>query len=181
MPLNKLLIIVMIMLFSLLSACGFQLRGYSEHDAPKGFSSIKLDCPTTHAWQLCQTLRQKLMLNNISFDDNAKYRLAISPIEQESRTLSLQSNASTAEYGLSSKVSYQLVLQESEEVLVEQEIVVRNSYRHQSSALLSKERERSELQSELSQRIASEIFRQIDVVNKQTLTTSDSGSNEGSE
>ena len=171
MPTHKLLIALLVCSISLLSACGFQLRGYADQDIPPAFSELTLDCPSTQAWQLCQTLRQQLMLNDISFSDTAIYRLIVSPIEQESRTLSLQKNAAAAEYGLSSKVSYQLINQETDELIADQDIVVRNSYRHQSSALLAKERERDELQTELSEQIAKEVFRQIDVLNKQSIKT----------
>ena len=166
---NKLMIALMVITISLLSACGFQLRGYASADAPPAFSSLKLDCPSTQAWQLCQTLRQQFALNGINIDDDAKYLLSVSPIKQESRTLSLQKNAAASEYGLSSTVNYQLMDQESESIVSNNDIVVRNSYRHQSSALLAKERERRELQTELSQQIAMEVFRQIDVLNQQIL------------
>lgn len=171
MPTNKLLALLLTIAISLLSACGFKLRGYANQDSPPAFSSLKLDCPSTQAWQLCQTLRQQLTLNNVSLDNDAKYHLIVSPILQDYRTLSIQKNAAAAEFGLSSKVTYQLVNLETDEVISRQEIVIRNSYRHQSSALLAKERERSELQGELSQQIAMEVFRQIDVLNKQILST----------
>lgn len=171
MPSNKRLISMLVILSSLLSACGFHLRGYSEHNTPAAFSTLKLECANTRAWQLCQSLRQQLLLNNILLSDEAQYRLVISPIAQDSRTLSLQSNASAAEYGLSSKVDFQLIDRKTDEVIADQEVVVRNSYRHQSSALLAKERERDELQTELSQQIALEIFRQIDVLNKQVINS----------
>lgn len=168
MSLNKHLICLTVILSSLLSGCGFHLRGYSDNALPPSFSTLNLQCANTQAWQLCQTLRQQLMLNGISFDNKAEYRLSVSPIEQETRVLSLQDNAAAAEYGLASSVSYQLTKQSTEELVAQQKIVVRNSYRHESSALLAKERERDELQTELSQQIASEIFRQIDVINKQS-------------
>lgn len=167
MSFNIRLIFPMVILTSLLSACGFQLRGYSSNALPPSFSTLNFQCANTQAWQLCQTLRQQLRLNGISFDSKAMYRLSISPIAQQSRVLSLQDNAAAAEYGLSSSVSYQLTNQTTEAVVTQQTIVLRNSYRHESSALLAKERERDELQAELSQQIASEIFRQIDVINKQ--------------
>ncbi len=171
MPSNKRLISILIIISSLLSACGFHLRGYSDHKTPAAFSRLKLECGNTRAWQLCQSLRQQLLLNNIQLADEAAYRLVISSIAQDSRTLSLQSNASAAEYGLSSKVDFQLIHRETDEVIADQEVLVRNSYRHQSSALLAKERERDELQTELSQQIALEIFRQIDVLNKQIINS----------
>jgi outer membrane lipopolysaccharide assembly protein LptE/RlpB len=171
MPTNKLLALLLTIAISLLSACGFKLRGYANQYSPPAFSNLKLDCPSTQAWQLCQTLRQQLTLNNVSLDNDAQYHLIVSPILQDYRTLSIQKNAAAAEFGLSSKVTYQLVNLETDEVISRQEIVIRNSYRHQSSALLAKERERSELQGELSQQIAMEVFRQIDVLNKQILST----------
>lgn len=166
---TSLKISIVFLSLSLLSACGFQLRGYSSSDAPPAFSSLKLDCPSTQAWQLCQTLRQQFALSAITIDEDARYLLTVSPIQQETRTLSLQKNATASEYGLSSTVNYQLIDQQSDSIVSDHDIVVRNSYRHQSSALLAKERERNELQTELSQQIAMEVFRQIDVLNKQIL------------
>jgi outer membrane lipopolysaccharide assembly protein LptE/RlpB len=158
---------VVILVSALISSCGFQLRGISQNPSDLAFSELKLECPSTQSWQLCQSLRQHFKLNHIELNDAADYVLLVSPITQNSRVLSLQDNAAAAEYGLSSKLNYQLFRANEPEAISEQNIELTNSYRHESAALLSKERERSELQTELSQQLASEIFRQVTILNQQ--------------
>lgn len=84
---------------------------------------------------------------------------------QRSRVLSLQANASAAELGLSSEVTYSLVTSREDKINHKHTIHINNSYRHESSALLAKDRERDELQTQLSQQLAEEIVRQITVLN----------------
>ena len=84
---------------------------------------------------------------------------------QTSRVLSLQANASAAELGLSSEVTYSLISALEDEIKHRQSVNVNNSYRHESTALLAKDRERDELQMQLSQQLAEEIVRQITVLN----------------
>jgi len=84
---------------------------------------------------------------------------------QQSRALSLQANASAAELGLSSEVTYTIVSAQEDEIKHKQSVHINNSYRHESSALLAKDRERDELQMQLSEQLAEEIVRQITVLN----------------
>ena len=84
---------------------------------------------------------------------------------QKTRTLSLQANASAAEQGLSSEVTYSLISSNEDKINHEHTVHINNSYRHESSALLAKDRERDELQTQLSQQLAEEIVRQITVLN----------------
>ncbi len=173
MSLSKVLIL---MLACCVSACGFKLRGQTHDNASPSLNELNVLCPNTTNWQLCQSLRQHLMLNDIALSEQAEMQLRVSPITQNSRVLSLQQNASAAEYGLSSKVSYQIVSAQSLEVMYENTIQLQHSYRHSSSELLAKERERNELQNELSQQLALEIFRQFQVLNNEgsLLSPSDS-------
>ena len=83
---------------------------------------------------------------------------------QKSRVLSLQSNASAAELGLESVVSYSLTSSIDNEIKHQQTVSNNNSYRHETSALLAKDRERDELQMQLSKQLAEEIVRQITVL-----------------
>ena len=147
---------------TLLSACGFQLRAYG--DKASAISELALHCPHTENWALCLHLKQTLVLNNIQLNDEAPLSLVVSPMSQNSRVLSLQENASAAELGLSSEVTYQLLTVHDEQIKHQQAVHVNNSYRHQSAALLAKDRERDELQKQLSQQLAEEIVRQISVL-----------------
>lgn len=147
----------------LLSACGFQLRSFG---APaSSIQSLSLECSYIESWTLCHHLKQILVLNDISIVEDADVLLRISPILQQSRVLSLQANASAAEQGLSSEVSYQLLSKQDDQIKHQQSVRINNSYRHESSALLAKDRERDELQSQLSRQLAEEIVRQLTVLN----------------
>lgn len=148
---------------TLLSSCGFHLRSYG--DSASNIDAVSLICPSTQSWALCHHLKQTLLLNDIQIIDDATLTLAISPMIQKSRVLSLQANASAAELGLSSEVSYSLISKKDESVKHTQTVNINNSYRHESSALLAKDRERDELQTQLSQKLAEEIVRQISVLN----------------
>jgi LPS-assembly lipoprotein len=152
----------------LLSACGFQLRGYSDTSTP--LQELTLSCSSTDAWVLCHHLKQTLLLHGIDLTDDAPVLLAISPMIQKTRVLSLQANASAAELGLNSEISYQLITRHDDEVRHQQSVHITNSYRHESSALLAKDRERDELQNQLSQQLAEEIVRQISVLDTAAWT-----------
>mgnify|MGYP001944429406 CR=1 FL=1 len=104
------------------------------------------------------------MLHDIKIQDSAPLQLTINPLIQTSRVLSLQSNASAAELGLNSEVSYTLSSALDDAVKHEQTVRNNNSYRHETSALLAKDRERDELQDQLSQQLAAEIVRQITIL-----------------
>jgi len=168
-----------------LTACGFELRTYSLSDSAiqadnsqfQMIESLNLECPTSQSWQLCQHLRQQLKLGKITLEPEAELTLSISSIKQSSRILSLQSNAAAAEYGLTSKVSYRLIHRPNQANVIRQDIELEHSYRHESSALLAKERERDELQTTLSQQLALEIFRQIRLFDRSTLDNTSSDKN----
>lgn len=148
---------------TLLSSCGFHLRSYGENTS--NIDAVSLSCPSTQSWALCHHLKQTLLLNDIQIIDDAALKLSISPMIQKTRVLSLQSNASAAELGLSSEVSYSLIATKDDMVKHSHTVHINNSYRHESSALLAKDRERDELQTQLSQQLADEIVRQITVLN----------------
>ena len=145
-----------------MSACGFHLRGISGNVS--GIKELAVSCSSTDAWALCHHLKQSLLLHDISINEDAPIHLVISPIRQNSRVLSLQENASAAELGLSSEITYQLITELDDIVRHKQSIRINNSYRHESSALLAKDRERDDLQTQLSRQLAEELVRQISVL-----------------
>lgn len=162
----------------LLSSCGFHLRSYGENAS--NIKSLSLNCPNTSSWELCHHLKQTLLLNNIQISNKAPLVLSIGLMIQKSRVLSLQANASAAEQGLSSEVTYTITSSSDDDIKHKQSVHINNSYRHESSALLAKDRERDELQMQLSQHLAEEIVRQITILNPENwikTTTTDSANN----
>lgn len=145
-----------------LTSCGFHLRSYAESTAT--IQQLSLDCPSTDSWELCHHLKQTLLLSGVHIVDDAPLTLVISEMDQHSRVLSLQSNASAAELGLASEVEYTIHSSHDDEVKHTQSVHINNSYRHESSALIAKDRERDELQMRLSQQLAEQIVRQIVVL-----------------
>jgi len=170
--------ILLLCFISIVTGCGFQLRGYSPTSNPHPLTEVNLDCPKSESWQFCQALRQELVQNNIQILNEASYTLKISPITQSSRVLSLQENASAAEYGLASSIHFQLINNTSQESVINHHLSLDHSYRHESTALLGKERERQELQTRLSQQLAFEVFRQISLFNVEQAKSTGSDSTE---
>ncbi len=154
---------MVLLVSTMITSCGFHLRSYGENLST--IQAISLDCPNTSSWELCHHLKQTLVLNDIQVTENAPLILSISPMVQKSRTLSLQANASAAELGLSSEVTYTIISASEDEIKHKQSVHVNNSYRHESSALLAKDRERVELQMQLSQQLAEMIVRQVTILN----------------
>jgi len=154
-------------LFSLaLASCGFHLRGYTREPLANSLKEIQLQCSNSETWQLCQKLREHLQLHHVVEATSAAFVLSISNIEQDQKTLSLQDNAAAAEFGLSYQVQFELSKkglspEEESDTLIRHTVRIDQSYRHESTALLAKERERLEVQEQLSQRLADEIFRQV--------------------
>ena len=154
----------------LLSACGFKLRTHSPELSIAQLKQIDLDCPKAKSWELCHHLRQQFKLHDISINDDADLTLSLSPIRHQKRTLSLQPNASAAEYGLTATVNYKLSRKSNSDRATSHSVSRTHSYRHESSALLAKERERTELKAELGHTLADEVFRQVCILNTKEST-----------
>jgi len=159
------LLLLLIISSLLISGCGFKLRNHSPDISISSIKQINLDCPKTKSWELCKYLRQQFKLQGIEISKEAEFTLLVSAINKNVRTLSLQQNSSAAEYGLSASVSYQLINTAKDLVIAKNTISRSHSYRHESSALLAKERERIEVQTELSHLLADIIYREVCILN----------------
>ena len=95
--------------------------------------------------------------------------VAISDIDKKRRSLSIDSYASTAEYDLIYSVRYKLTHSPTQTLISNQVVEASQSYRHQSSALIAKEREQGEIKTKLNQKITNIIFRQLSVFDAQRI------------
>ena len=153
-----------------ISACGFQLRGTQA--LPDSLSSINFKCANEKNWNLCRQISREFQLHHINLSDKAEITLSISNVKKKQRSVSIDSDASTAEYDLINSVSYKLIHSATQTLITSQVVKVNQSYRHQSSALIAKEREQDEIQTKLNQEIASIIFRQLSVFDNQRIQQS---------
>lgn len=164
----KTLMRTLIIILSLtLSACGFHLRG--SEALPASLSSIRFECANEKFWDLCRKMRREFQLHEIELNENANMTVRISAVSNNQRSLSINPDASTAEYDLIRSVQYQLIDSASRKQVSSRIIEASQSYRHQSSALIAKEREREEIQAVLNKEITYTLFRQLSVFDAQRI------------
>jgi LPS-assembly lipoprotein len=154
----------------LISACGFQLRGTQA--LPNSLSSLKFKCANEKTWDLCHQLSREFQLHQIKLTDEAEMTLSISNVNKKKRSVSINSDASTAEYDLINSVRYKLIHSATQTLITTQMVEVNQSYRHKSSELIAKEREKDEIQAQLNQEIATIIFHQLSVFDAQRIKQS---------
>ena len=162
------------LLICALSACGFHLR--QAPSMSETIPDIELQCPHQHSWVLCQTLRSQLEAAGTQIQDKASYRLEIFKPQSTQRTFTLRSNASTAEYELSRRVSYRLMNTENAKIIAKNTISRSRIYQHQASALLQKDREKEEIIRSVDQDIANTVIRELAEIQLSNAQTSSSAS-----
>ena len=160
----------MLVLCCLVSACGFQLRGTQA--LPESLSQLNFKCSNEKNWDLCRQLSREFQLHQIKLSDTADMTLSISSVNKKQRSVSIDSDASTAEYDLVYSVRYKLIHSPTQTIVSNQLVKANQSYRHQSSALIAKEREQDEIQTKLNQKITNIIFRQLSVFDAQRIQQS---------
>mgnify|MGYP000043444415 CR=1 FL=1 len=165
--LNSVSIVCLLSSSLFLNACGFQLRGIQA--LPSNLSSINFQCANEKTWDLCRHLSKEFQVHQITLSEQAEMILVISSVNKQQRSLSINTDASTAEYDLIHSVHYQLIHSASQKQISSQRVEASQSYRHQASALIAKEREQDEIQTRLNQEIADIIFRQLSVFDTQRV------------
>jgi len=106
---NKSAVITLVLITSLLSGCGFKLRG--DYLLAPELKTLYLSSEDIHG-ELTRTVKQHLMVNQVNVLDNPeqdKPELRILKDELNRRTLSVFANGQVAEYELIYTVNYQLV------------------------------------------------------------------------
>lgn len=151
---------IMVVLFALtVSGCGYQLR----ETAPEalGFKRLKFICNIDDSWSLCTDLRRQIIASNVTISNDAKLELNVGPFEQKERVFTIQSDGSAEEYELKHEAAFSLRQSDFPDQSYSSEVSARRIYRHNSTALLAKEREREVIEEALNQSLANEIIRQL--------------------
>lgn len=150
-----------LVLSGILSACGFQLRGTQV--LPESLNSIKFQCANEKHWDLCRQLSREFQYHQVELSETADIVLSISAVNKKQRSVSIDSDASTAEYDLIYSLHYTLTHAPTQKVITSERVEASQSYRHQSSALIAKEREQSEIHTKLNEKITNILVRQLSV------------------
>lgn len=114
-------------------------------------------------------MRNQLHSHGITLSNDAPLVLSILQSDSDQRVLSLQKDASAAEYGLTQSAEYQLLDAKTQQVISKQSLSADRSYQNNPTASLAKERESDEINTELNRRLAAMIIRQIRVFDQQRI------------
>ena len=151
--------LLLVMLTTLLAACGFQLRGTGVDD----FALRELDLRARNAYgETVKDVRQALTGSGVRVHAGAPYTLVLTRESEQQRTASYTSSARSAEYELTSTLDYEFRGPQNL-LLLEDSIEVQKVYVHDSNNLIGSSQEgdqlRQEMRRELLQQLALRIQR----------------------
>lgn len=144
----------------MMAGCGYQLQDADALQLP--FKAVALECNYKRNWHLCQDLNNRLSLRGVTISKDAPLVLEVSTIAPRQRILTIAGDASTEEYELTLGLKYALRKkqnqQESAALFTRNRLHLSRIYRHQSDALLAKEREREKLTRSMYQQLANTML-----------------------
>ncbi len=141
---------------SLLTACGFHLRGSYELPAVVKQLSLKIQADSS----LASPLKEALQSAGVQLG-GGDYTLEILDDKLNKQTTNTDSRAKAAEYTLYYQVSYHLKNSDNQAVSPERKLLLRRSYQYDTTAIVGKTAEEETLVRELYQDAAQQIVRQL--------------------
>ena len=111
-------------LSTLISACGFQLRGTG--DMQFGVKELNLTARNAYG-ETVKLTRKGLENNHVSISDTAPYTLALVREQQTNRTVSFTSSAQGAETEITQTLDY-AILGKNQQPLLENQLEVQRTY-----------------------------------------------------
>ncbi len=160
---QKLISIFLIALASMLTACGFHLRG--SVNLPEGVEPILIESSNK---TLSINLRNALSTVGIDVTDQqsqANYRLVIVDYQKERRTASLGEGARAAEYQLIEEVVFELQDKSQQRVIGPNKLTERKIMPNDPSRVVSSSEEEKLLRGEMLQNLAAKLARQLQAYN----------------
>jgi LPS-assembly lipoprotein len=164
---------------TLLSACGFQLRGSSAVELPPQLQTLLLQSRSGNS-DILQLARRSLRSNgitlvednNIANEENEEelseeigvYRLNIGNEQLAERVISVNSNARAGEYELSMTVPFQLISNEGDRVESDT-LVVERIYLADPENAVAKAEEAELIKDEMRQALVVQLLRRLQNIN----------------
>ena len=145
--------LLIVAMATLLSACGFQLRGTGDAD----FAIKEIDLQARNAYSdTVKALRQLLENSGVKVHNGAPYRLVLSNEQQEQRTASYTSSARGAEYELTTKLDYE-IRGSKNMMLLKDQLEVQNIYVHDGNNLTGSTQESDQLRDEMRRDLVQQL------------------------
>lgn len=155
MKLKPLLAIILAFSLSLLSACGFHLRGALNVSEAKQQLSLQSEKANIN---LQQSLNNVLRENNISVTTDASYHLNIIKSRYQRESVSLDRSARVNEYSLTLTVDFELQSLKNE-LSERQTAIVERTYSYDADAAAAQDEQESLLRQEMYDSMANRIIR----------------------
>ncbi|KAA0874628.1 LPS-assembly lipoprotein LptE [Nitrincola tapanii] len=151
------LILGLLVVSLLLSACGFKLRGV--FDIPEALRQVSL-VSSERPGDLERTLEQTLRVNGVHLEADAPYRIELLEIDSIRRAISLGSDARVSEYELRSEVTFQVSDREGQLLLPPTRLFTERVYSVDPNNITASESQEPLLRRQITQDLAQQIVRQ---------------------
>jgi len=158
---NVIRISILTFLVTLLSACGFHLRG--QVDLPVGLRILNLDAQAAETMTQ-NLLRQSMLSNGVTLSQDAPYTLKIISESGNRRVLSVTSNAKASEYELTQNLSFTLFDDEGEALSEELTITSYRTLQYDANAEIGKAQEEANLRREMKQNNAYNVLMRLKAI-----------------
>jgi LPS-assembly lipoprotein len=161
---TKIQVLTLFLQISLLTACGFTLRGTAE--LPLQLQTLQLQFIDGNT-DIVREMRRALINSGVTLQDETEqgiYQLGIGREVSEERILSVNVNARAGEYQLSLSVPFQLRI--SDAFLIEPEnITIEKVYLADPNNAVAKAEEAEQIKDEIRRELVNQILRRLQTVN----------------
>ncbi|WP_298184158.1 LPS assembly lipoprotein LptE [uncultured Pseudomonas sp.] len=157
--------LLVIGLATLLSACGFQLRGTGDVQ----FALKELDVSARNAYgDTVNQLREVLQNNDVRVYPGAPYRLVLSNEQENRRAASFTSSARTAEYELNKTLEYE-IRGSKDLLLLSDKVEAQSFYTQDSNNLIGGDQEAAQIRQEMNRELIQQLVLRLQQINPQQL------------
>jgi LPS-assembly lipoprotein len=152
-------------LATLLSACGFHLRGTGESH----FALKELDVSARNAYgDTVKQVRQVLENNNVKVSSSAPFHLVIAREDSQQRTVSYARNSGSAQVELSNTLDYE-IRGANNVLLLQNQLEVQNVYNQDQNNITGSGQEAAQLSQEMRRRLVLNLAQNLQLITPQQL------------
>ena len=157
--------LLVIGLATLLSACGFQLRGSGDVQ----FALKELDVSARNAYgKTVSDVRDVLQNNGVKVYPGAPYNLVLSNEKEDRRAASFTSSASTAEYELNKTLEYE-IRGSKNLLLLSDKLEAQSVYSQDGNNLIGNDQEAEQIRQEMNRELIQQLVLRLQQITPQQL------------
>ena len=148
--------LLILLTFSLLSACGFHLRGVEE--VPENMRYVTL-MPGNASSELQKSIQRVMKSNGIEHKASAPYQIQLISSRYKRRTATLRRNSNVDEYEISLAVRFLIADAQGKPLTADINLQRERTYTYDSDAATASSERETQLRQELHDSIAQNIIR----------------------